>query len=113
GRMGWLAEPLRQTMRNLGIAPELIQTGYVPDDDLPALYGGADLFVFPSLYEGFGLPPVEAMACGTPVITSAIPVLQEVGGDAARYVDPHSVDELCQAMLTVLDDTAVRSGMVA
>ncbi len=86
----------------------LIFTGYVAEEDLPALYSGAVAFVFPSLYEGFGLPALEAMACGTPVITSNTTSLPEVAGDAALLVDPTDPDELCEAMLTILSDHSLR-----
>lgn len=78
--------------------------GYVADADLPALYHGARLLAYPSLHEGFGLPPLEAMACGTPVIASDIPVLHEVLGDAAVLVDPHVVSSIAAGMRRVLDD---------
>ena len=85
--------------------------GYVADDDLPALYTLADLFVFPSLYEGFGLPPLEAMACETPVVTSNVSSLPEVVGDAALKVDPLDIAALAQAMQGVLSDVSLRDGM--
>ena len=81
---------------------DVIFTGYVLDDDLPAIYNTADLFVYPSLYEGFGLPPLEAIVCGTPVITSNTSSLPEVVGDAGIMVDPHDVDRLADAMYKVL-----------
>ncbi|NJL04681.1 MAG: glycosyltransferase family 4 protein [Chloroflexaceae bacterium] len=80
--------------------------GYVADADLPALYHGAQLLVFPSLHEGFGLPPLEAMACGTPVVASDIPVIREVLGDAAVLVDPRSVSALAAGIRRVLDDAS-------
>lgn len=73
-------------------------TGYVDQKDSPLLMSGAMAFVFPSLYEGFGMPPLEAMACGTPVITSKTSSLPEVVGDAGILVDPENVDEICEAM---------------
>jgi len=86
----------------------LIFTGYVADEDLPALYSGAVAFVFPSLYEGFGLPALEAMACGSPVITSNTTSLPEVVGDAALSVDPTDADSLTEAMTTILADHSLR-----
>jgi len=97
-----------QTLRELDIEQHVIFTGYVPEADLPALYSGADLFVFPSLYEGFGLPPLEAMACGTPVVCSNAASLPEVVGDAAITVDPYDVEGLAEAMQRVLTDTGLR-----
>ena len=82
--------------------------GFVPERTLVALYRAADVFVFPSLYEGFGLPPLEAMANGTPVITSKISSLPEVVGDAALTVDPYNVDEIADGMKRVLVDRALR-----
>jgi glycosyltransferase involved in cell wall biosynthesis len=90
----------------------IIFTGYVPDEDLCAIYNGATAFVFPSLYEGFGLPILEAMQSGTPVISSNSTSLPEVAGDAAILVDPRNEDELCQAMLDVLKDESLRKQMI-
>ena len=86
----------------------LMFTGYVADEDLPALYSGALAFVFPSLYEGFGLPALEAMACGTPVITANTTSLPEVVGDAALLVDPTDLDQLCAAISTIISDQSLR-----
>jgi glycosyltransferase involved in cell wall biosynthesis len=83
-------------------------TGYVDEDDLPALYSGADLFVFPSLYEGFGLPVLEAMACGTAVITSNSSSLPEIAGSAALLVDPHSVEAIADAMYHSITEPSLR-----
>jgi glycosyltransferase involved in cell wall biosynthesis len=84
-------------------------TGYVPDEYLPALYSGADAFVYPSLYEGFGLPPLEAMACGIPVITSNTTSLPEVVGDAGLLVDPLSVDDIAFAIQRVIENDALHT----
>jgi glycosyltransferase involved in cell wall biosynthesis len=81
--------------------------GYVPEEALPALYAGADAFVYPSMYEGFGMPPLEAMACGTPVIVGNRASLPEVVGDAALSVDPFNVDALARALVDVLAQPAV------
>jgi glycosyltransferase involved in cell wall biosynthesis len=102
-----------RTMRDLDLEQHVILTGYVPDADLPALYSGADLFVFPSLYEGFGLPPLEAMACGTPVVCSNAGSLPEVVGDAAIMVDPYDVEGLAEAMQRVLTDADLREELRA
>ena len=82
--------------------------GVVPDAKLPSLYRSAEALVFPSLYEGFGLPVLEAMACGTPVVTSNLSALPEVAGDAALLVDPTSVEEIADAIRRILSDTALR-----
>jgi alpha-1,3-rhamnosyl/mannosyltransferase len=87
--------------------------GFVDDADLPALYRNAVLFVLPSLYEGFGLPVLEAMACGTPVICSDASSLPEVAGDAALMIDPFDVDGLAAAMARVLQEPDLREGMGA
>ena len=81
--------------------------GADPDDDLPLFYSGAACFVYPSLFEGFGLPVLEAMACGTPVVTSNRTALPELAGNAALLIDPESVDELAVAIARVLSDSAL------
>jgi glycosyltransferase involved in cell wall biosynthesis len=88
----------------------VVVTGYVPERDLGALYSGARAFVFPSSYEGFGLPPLEAMQCGTPVVASNATAIPEVVGDAGILVDPSDDDGLCQAMRDLLTDDALREG---
>jgi len=87
---------------------KIIVTGYVPDEDLAPLYSGAMAFLYPSLYEGFGLPPLEAMQCGTPVITSNNSSLPEVVGDAAITINPRDGEALCQAMLNLYNSTELR-----
>jgi glycosyltransferase involved in cell wall biosynthesis len=87
--------------------------GFVPDDTLAVLYRLAAAFVFPSLYEGFGLPPLEAMASGTPVVTSNVSSLPEVVGDAALLIDPHDVDAIAGAIRMVLTDAALRDDLRA
>jgi glycosyltransferase involved in cell wall biosynthesis len=82
--------------------------GYIPDDQLPALYSGAIAFVYPSLYEGFGLPPLEAMACGTPVLTSNVTALPEVVGDAGLLVDPTSEEAIANGLLELLQSEPTR-----
>jgi glycosyltransferase involved in cell wall biosynthesis len=104
GKKGWLYEGFFRRLRELGLEDRVIFTGYVPDEDLPAIYSAADLFVFPSLYEGFGLPVLEAMACGTPVVCSNTSSLPEVAGDAALLVDPTDVRALTGAMERALRD---------
>ncbi len=89
---------------DLGLQDRVIFTGYIPDADLPAIYSGATLFLFPSLYEGFGLPPLEAMACGTPVVCSNTSSLPEVVGDAAVMVDPYDVPAMADGIERVLGD---------
>ncbi len=103
----WKSSPVAQKVKDLGLEGQVKFTGYIPDEDLPALYNGADLFCFPSLYEGFGLPVLEAMACGTPVVTANSSSLPEVAGEAALLVDPYNVTELAAAMRRVLEDPAL------
>ena len=85
--------------------------GYIEDADLPAVYGGALAFVFPSLYEGFGLPPLEAMACGTPVLSSNASSLPAVCGDAARLFSPHDEEQMFDALRPVLANSGERHDM--
>jgi glycosyltransferase involved in cell wall biosynthesis len=103
----------RQKAAALGIEDSVIFLGDVAEADLPALYSGPTLFVFPSLYEGFGLPPLEAMACGTPVIASNSSSLPEVIGDTGIMVDPLDVGALLRAIELVLRDERVRREMRA
>lgn len=91
------------------IADKVLFLGFVPNEDLPALFQGAEVFVFPSLHEGFGIPILEAMACGAPVITSNTTSLLEVAGDAALLVDPEQPEEIGQAMFNLCQDADLRS----
>ena len=93
--------------------PNIIFTGYVSEEDLPAFYCNAKLLIYPSLYEGFGLPILEAMNCGCPVITSNISSMPEVAGDAALLVDPYNVEEIKSAAQKLLSDGMLRKKMVA
>lgn len=101
--------PIGALADELGIGDRIVLPGAISDADLPALYSGARAFLFPSFYEGFGLPVLEAMACGTPVISSAASSLPEVAGDAALLVDPNSLDEMTDALTRVLTDEALRA----
>ena len=113
GRKLWLAESIFAEVSRQPWASDVILTGYVSDDDLPALYRTASAFVYPSLFEGFGLPPLEAMACGTPVITSNISSLPEVAGSAALLVDPLNEQELAAALQRILNDQPLRARLRA
>ena len=108
GAKGWGTSRLAPLVRELALEESVIFTGFVVDEDLPHLYARADFFVYPSLYEGFGLPPLEAMASGTPVITANCSSLPEVTGAAALLVDPRNVEELAAAMTTMAFDSALR-----
>jgi glycosyltransferase involved in cell wall biosynthesis len=107
GGKGWGDGRLIATTEALNIRRRVIFTGFVEDDDLPDLYRGAQMFVYPSLYEGFGLPVLEAMACGTPVITSNRSSLPEVAGDAALLIDPTRPDDLAAAMSAIMSNAAL------
>jgi glycosyltransferase involved in cell wall biosynthesis/ubiquinone/menaquinone biosynthesis C-methylase UbiE len=111
GGKGWLSDDLSQVVAERGLAKRVKFLGYVQEADLRVLYSAAKLFVYPSIYEGFGLPPLEAMACGAPVITSNTSALPEVVGDAAFLVDPHDGEALYQAMERVLCDHDLRARM--
>jgi glycosyltransferase involved in cell wall biosynthesis len=106
GQRGWKAAPVFKAVETLGLQDAVAFLGYVPRDVLVALYNLAEALVFPSLYEGFGLPVVEAMACGTPVITSRSGSLGEISDDAAEFVDPTSVESIAHALQCVLNDPA-------
>jgi glycosyltransferase involved in cell wall biosynthesis len=97
---------------SLGIRERIHFTGYVQPDEIPALYNMASAFVFPSIYEGFGLPILEAMACGCPVITSTTGYAPEVAGDAAMLVNPYRPDEIGNAIQQVLNDAPLRSRLI-
>lgn len=107
GRAGPLAGPILQRAAELGLADDVHFTGYVADDDLPALYSGAALFVYASLYEGFGIPLLEAMACACPVVASNASSLPEVVGEAGLMVEPRDTAALAEAMGRVLDTPAL------
>jgi len=112
GRDGWKVAPIRAAAAASAHAQRIHFPGFVADEDLPALLSAARAFVWPSLYEGFGLPPLEAMACGTPVVTSNTSSLPEVVGDAALQVDPDDVDTLADALLTAATDAAPRDDLI-
>jgi glycosyltransferase involved in cell wall biosynthesis len=103
---------LKKTAFKLGISKHVFFTGRLPDTEVVALMNAADVFVFPSLEEGFGLPPLEAMACGTPVVTSELSSLPEVVGDAALLVDPKNVEEIASAIKQVLVDHTLRESLI-
>ena len=105
GGKGWLEETFYQKLDELDLRDRVKMIGFADDLDLPALYSAASVFAFPALYEGFGLPPLEAMACGTPVVTSNLSSLPEVVGDAGIQVDPYNVDAIADALDTFLNDT--------
>lgn len=111
GGKGWLSSDIHQSVVEMGAESKVRFLGYVPEPDLPWLYCGATCFVYPSLYEGFGLPPLEAMASGIPVITSNTSSLPEVVGDAGLLVDPRSQEGLRSAIIKVLSAADLRREM--
>ena len=113
GKKGWLTDDLFGRLRELGIKDRVHFTGYLPDNDLCALYSSCRIFIYPSKYEGFGLPPLEAMACGAVVIASSTPAVTEVVEDAACLVAPGEVNELAEAMITLLQDENERRRLSA
>jgi len=102
GPRGWNDASVCKEAEEAGLGDEIVFTGFIADEDLPGVYAGADVFVFPSLYEGFGYPPLEAMACGTPVVVSNVSSLPEVVGDAALLVPPEDAGAIAGAILRVL-----------
>jgi len=103
---------VEKKMDDLLLKDRVVFLDYVPEENLPHLYSEAAAFVFPSLYEGFGLPPLEAMACGCPVIISNAASLPEVCGDAAYYVDPYNVESIAEGIYRVLTDEVLRSNLI-
>ncbi|CAG0929559.1 mannosyl-N-acetyl-alpha-D-glucosaminyl-diphospho-ditrans,octacis-undecaprenol 3-alpha-mannosyltransferase / alpha-1,3-rhamnosyltransferase [Planctomycetaceae bacterium] len=113
GQLGWKHRAIWQAIESLGLADAVQWLGYVPACDLPVLYSQATALAFPSLYEGFGLPVIESMACGTPVLTSQCSALSEVAGDAALLIDPLEVDTIAAGLIRLLDDSALRDELRA
>ena len=113
GKPGWLAEPILQRVADLDLTDRVVFTGYVDEDDLAALHSAAVCFVFPSLYEGFGFPVLEAQACGTPVVASSRSSVPEVAGDGAILVDPEDTGAIAAAIERVLSSESVQSHLVA
>ena len=112
GKAAWGSQALRDRIAQLALQDDVVLTGPVDSADLPALYAGADVFSLPSIAEGFGMPLLEAMACGTPVVASNATALPEVYGDAALGVDPFDSDALADAIARIRSDTALRDSLV-
>ena len=104
GGNGWLTGPLFEAIEKSPYRPRILLTDYLHDEELQALYSTCRAFVYPSIYEGFGLPPLEAMACGAPVIASRIPALREILGEAAHFFDPQNKEQLSRAIIDVTSD---------
>jgi glycosyltransferase involved in cell wall biosynthesis len=113
GGKGWLYDAILRRVEELNLTDKVHFVGYVPGEELPWWYNAADLFVYPSVYEGFGLPPLEAMACGAPVITSNISSLPEVVGEAGLLIDPEDIQAMAEAMERVLADEDLPEAMRA
>lgn len=111
GGKGWLFERFFERLRSLGLDDDVVLTGYVPDEDMPALLNAAEVFAFPSEFEGFGLPPLEAMACGVPVVCSNAASLPEVVGEAGLLLPPRDVAAWVEALGRVLDDARLRQDL--
>jgi glycosyltransferase involved in cell wall biosynthesis len=111
GTKRWRYKELFDFIDHLHLQDDIIFTGYVPDEDLPSMYNAAELFIYPSLYEGFGLPPLEAMACGCPVIASNASSIPEVVGDAGILFDPYDVNKLADHIFEVLSDDLLRANL--
>ena len=113
GKCAWLYDETLRTIKDLEVSNSVVLTGYVPEDDLPALYSGALFFVYPSYFEGFGLPPLEAMKCGAAVIVGNKTSLPEIVGDAGVLVDPFDVNDVACAMERLMRDSSFRSQLQA
>lgn len=113
GKKGWKYKAIFNTVARLKLNKEVIFTGYIPEEDLPTLYSSADLFAFPSLYEGFGIPPLEAMACEVPVLTSYKGALPETTGGNCIAVDPYQVNEIAAGMYQILKNTELRLKLIS
>ena len=113
GKKGWLFSEIFDLIKSLDLENEVILTDYVDESDKPAIYQNAKLFVFPSLYEGFGMPILEAMAAGIPVITSNTSAMPEVAGDAAILVNPLSIEEISEAMLEVMNNDKLSNELIS
>jgi glycosyltransferase involved in cell wall biosynthesis len=113
GKRAWLYGETLKAIEEEGIGGSVVLTGYVSEGDLPALYSGAHCFAYPSYFEGFGLPPLEAMSCGVPVLTGNLTSLPEVVGDAGLAADPFDTGALARALASLIDDDALRAELRA
>lgn len=111
GKKGWLSETIFEEVKRSRFKDDIILTGYIPDEELKLYYSACDVFVYPSLYEGFGLPPLEAMACGAPVVVSDIPVFRETLSESALFINPESPQEMADGIVRVLNDDNLRRNL--
>jgi glycosyltransferase involved in cell wall biosynthesis len=112
GKPGWKFEEVKEAIDRLHLQSAVTYLGRVPDEDLPGLFSGAEVFVYPSFVEGFGLPVLEAMACGTPVLASQSGAIPEVGADAALYFDPKRVEHMAQQMVRLVQDKSLAQELI-
>ncbi|MCD6225488.1 glycosyltransferase family 4 protein [bacterium] len=112
GKKGWLYQQIFAKVKRLNLEKEVVFTGFVPDEEVPALLAKATVFVLPSFWEGFGIPVLEAMAAGVPVVCSSVGALPEVAGKAAVFVDPYSPSSIAQGIAAVLKDKKKRMKMI-
>jgi len=113
GGDSWLDTEVHDMITNNSLSDRIIKLGFISEEDLVMMYNLADCYLYPSLYEGFGLPILEAQACGCPVITSAVSSCPEVAGTGAKYVDPHDVSDIARAMLDIVQDKKLRKKLSA
>lgn len=113
GAKGWKFNPIFEKVQQLQLDNDIIFMGYLADEDLPAIYSGASVFTFPSLYEGFGIPLLEAMQCEVPVIASNTSSIPEVVGDAGILLDPHDIDEWAENIYRVLTNKDLYEELIA
>lgn len=111
GKKGWHYDDIFKRVKDAGLSDMVIFTGFIEESEKPAFLAGANIFVYPSIYEGFGIPVLEALACGVPTITSNISSMPEVAGDAALLIDPTNVDELYTALRRLIDDNELRNNL--
>ena len=112
GGGGWNDDEIKQAIDLARQNSEIIQTGYIEEKDIPALYSGAELFLYPSHFEGFGMQILEAMACDTPVLTANNSSLPEVGGESAYYVDDKSIESIKYGIEKLLNEPKLRQDMI-
>jgi glycosyltransferase involved in cell wall biosynthesis len=112
GRKTWTSDGIDETIKKLKLSEDVLSIGHIDHHDLPTLYSGAELLCFPSLWEGFGLPVLEAMACGTPVVTSNLASLPEITGGIAELVDPYKHQRIAEGMYRVITNSNLREGLV-
>ncbi len=113
GGNGWLYEEIFETITELGLEERVHVTGFVDEADLPSLYAGAAVFAFPTLYEGFGMPVLEALACGAPVLTANTSSLPEAAGEAALLVDPLNIEGMAEGLWRLLDERELRNELMS